>query len=75
MGFTNEQEMLQAMAEMIEGTTGVVLDESHIKELLLEVQREQLKGLVYRAFMAVNQNKEKQEETEAMVVAEVQPEE
>lgn len=55
MAFTNEQEMLQAMVEMIEQSTGLVLDQEHVKELLLEVQREQLKGLVYRAFMALNQ--------------------
>jgi hypothetical protein len=58
MPFKNEEEMLQAMVEVIEQSTGLVLDQDHIKELLLEVQREQLKGLVYRAFMAVNQAKE-----------------
>ena len=56
--FTNEEEMLQAMVEVIEKSTGLVLDQDHVKELLLEVQREQLKGLVYRAFMAVNQARE-----------------
>lgn len=58
MPFKNEEEMLQAMVEVIEQSTGLVLDQDHIKELLLEVQKEQLKGLVYRAFMAVNQAKE-----------------
>jgi hypothetical protein len=33
----------------------LVLDQEHVKELLIEVQREQLKGFVYRAFMALNQ--------------------
>lgn len=56
--FTSEEEMLQAMVEMIEKLAGLVLDQEHVRELLLEVQREQLKGLVYRAFMAVNQAKE-----------------
>lgn len=56
--FTSEEEMLQAMVEVIEKSTGLVLDQDHVKELLLEVQREQLKGLVYRAFMAVNQARE-----------------
>lgn len=56
--FTSEEEMLQAMVEMIEKSAGLVLDQEHVRELLLEVQREQLKGLVYRAFMAVNQAKE-----------------
>lgn len=56
--FTSEEEMLQAMVEAIEKSTGLVLDQDHVKELLLEVQREQLKGLVYRAFMAVNQARE-----------------
>lgn len=55
MAFTNEQEMLQAIVEMIEQSTGLVLDQEHVKELLIEVQREQLKGFVYRAFMALNQ--------------------
>lgn len=57
--------MLQAMVEVIEQSTGLVLDQDHIKELLLEVQREQLKGLVYRAFMAVNQAKEEPQGQEA----------
>jgi hypothetical protein len=56
--FENEEAMLQAMVESIEGGTGIVLDTAHVKELLLEVQREQLKGLVYRAFMSVNQSAE-----------------
>jgi aspartyl-tRNA(Asn)/glutamyl-tRNA(Gln) amidotransferase subunit B len=43
---------------LIEKSAGLVLDQEHVRELLLEVQREQLKGLVYRAFMAVNQAKE-----------------
>lgn len=55
MTFTSEEEMLQAMAEVIAKSTGLTLDHEHIRELLLEVQREQLKGLVYRAFMAVNE--------------------
>lgn len=58
MAFANEEEMLQAMVEVINEGTGLVLDHDHVKELLLEVQREQLKGLVYRAFMAVNKTKE-----------------
>ena len=65
MPFKNEEEMLQAMVEVIEQSTGLVLDQDHIKELLLEVQREQLKGLVYRAFMAVNQAKEEPQSQEA----------
>jgi hypothetical protein len=65
MPFKNEEEMLQAMVEVIEQSTGLVLDQDHIKELLLEVQREQLKGLVYRAFMAVNQAKEEPQGQEA----------
>jgi len=56
--FTSEEEMLQAMVEAIEKSTGLVLDQDHVRELLLEVQREQLKGLVYRAFMTVNQARE-----------------
>lgn len=56
--FASEEEMLQAMVEVINQGTGLVLDTSHVKELLLEVQREQLKGLVYRAFMAVNKTVE-----------------
>lgn len=56
--FASEEEMLQAMVEAIEKSTGLALDQDHVKELLLEVQREQLKGLVYRAFMAVNQARE-----------------
>lgn len=51
----SEQELLQQMAEVIEETSGMVLEPEGIKTLLLEVQREQLKSLVYRAFMAVNQ--------------------
>jgi hypothetical protein len=66
MPFTNEEEMLQAMVEVIEQSTGLVLDQNHVKELLLEVQREQLKGLVYRAFMAVNQTKESQPQEELL---------
>ena len=65
MPFKNEEEMLQAMVEVIEQSTGLVLDQDHIKELLLEVQKEQLKGLVYRAFMAVNQAKEEPQGQEA----------
>jgi uncharacterized protein YaaW (UPF0174 family) len=56
--FTSEEEMLQEMVELIEKSTGLVLDQEHVKELLIEVQREQLKGLVYKAFMAVNQARE-----------------
>jgi hypothetical protein len=63
--FTSEEEMLQAMVEAIEKSTGLVLDQDHVKELLLEVQREQLKGLVYRAFMAVNQAREQPVESVA----------
>jgi hypothetical protein len=58
MAFQSEEEMLTAMAEMIHQGTGLTLDIEQVKALLLEVQREQLKGLVYRAFLAVNQAKE-----------------
>lgn len=51
----NEEELLQQMAEVIEKSAGIVLEPEAIKALLLEVQREQLKGLVYKAFMLVNQ--------------------
>jgi len=51
----NEEELLQQMAEVIEQSSGIVLEPEAIKALLLEVQREQLKGLVYKAFMLVNQ--------------------
>jgi hypothetical protein len=54
----SEQELLQQMAELIEENTKMVLDPETIKGLLLEVQREQLKGLVYRAFIAVSQKHE-----------------
>lgn len=60
----SEQELLQRMAETIEATSGMVLEPEGIKTLLLEVQREQLKGLVYRAFMAVNQAHEAEQNGE-----------
>lgn len=63
--FRSEEEMLQAMVEMIQQGAGVVLDQEHVKELLLEVQREQLKGLVYKAFMAVNKAMEEEAAGEA----------
>lgn len=49
----NEQELLELMAEHIEARSGVVIGVEDIKNLLIEVQREQLKGLVYQAFLAV----------------------
>jgi len=54
----NEQELLQQIAELIEENTKMVLDTDTIKVLLLEVQREQLKGLVYKAFITVSQRHE-----------------
>lgn len=53
--FQNEEEMLQMMAEQIHDQTGIVLNNEDVKTLLIEVQREQLKGLVYKAFLTVNQ--------------------
>jgi hypothetical protein len=53
--FNTEEELLQKMAETIEQTTGLAMETEKIKELLIEVQHEQLKGLVYRTFMKINQ--------------------
>ena len=65
--FENEQELLNRMAHLIRSQTGLLLDNNTIKELLLEVQREQLKGLVYKAYVAVNEAamKEEQQNTES----------
>lgn len=52
--FNNEEEMLQMMSELIHDQTGLVLSNDDVKTLLIEVQREQLKGLVYKAFLSVN---------------------
>jgi regulator of replication initiation timing len=56
--FEKEEDMLEAISQVVEENTGLALNTDYIKELLVEVQREQLKGVVYRAFMAVNQAKE-----------------
>lgn len=53
--FEKEEDMLEAISQVVEENTGLALNTDYIKELLVEVQREQLKGVVYRAFMAVNQ--------------------
>lgn len=50
-----EEDMLLAMAQVIQENTGLALNSAYIKELLLEVQHEQLKGLVYKAFLTVNE--------------------
>jgi len=64
MSFTNEEEMLQAVVELVEQASGLVLSTQYARELLVEIQREQLKGLIYKAFIAVNQPKEVNPSTE-----------
>ena len=66
-------DLLQQMAELIEENAKMVLDQDTIKGLLLEVQREQLKGLVYRAFVAVSQRHEQTQTGAEGPPEEVQP--
>lgn len=68
----NEQELLQQIAELIEENTKMVLDTDTIKTLLLEIQREQLKGLVYKAFIAVSQKHEQAQAEEKRLSESVQ---
>lgn len=73
MAQMSEQELLQQMAELIEENAKMVLDQDTIKGLLLEVQREQLKGLVYRAFVAVSQRHEQTQTGAEGSLEEAQP--
>lgn len=59
--FEKEEDMLEAISQVVEENSGLALNTGYIKELLVEVQREQLKGLVYRAFMSVNQPEAKED--------------
>lgn len=49
----NEEALLQGIIEVIEQGSGMVLAPEQVKQLLIEVQHEQLKHLVYQAFRVV----------------------
>lgn len=52
-----KQGLVQEIAAIIETQTGVQLTPEHIEEMLLEIQREQLKALVYQAFLSVQRSR------------------
>ena len=52
-----KQNLVQEIAQVIETQTGVQLSPDFIEELLGDIQREQLKALVYQAFLAIQKNR------------------
>lgn len=52
-----KQNLVQEIAQVIETQTGVQLSPDFIEELLGDIQREQLKALVYQAFLAIQKSR------------------
>jgi hypothetical protein len=50
--------IIEQIIEVLRNQTGIELSPEAVEELMGDIQREQLKGLVYQAFLAIQRGQE-----------------
>lgn len=60
----SEKDLIERIGEVLLERTGINLSPDDIKGLLLEVQKEQLKAMVYKAYAAITEQLEKDQASE-----------
>lgn len=54
--------IIEQIIKVLRNQTGIELSPEAVEELMGDIQREQLKGLVYQAFLAIQRGQEGSEE-------------